>query len=151
MDRFRLTLIVLALAAWSLGAQAGPARIVKVLPHFLDQDGRASRTPSLYDRDAYQAFLRRNPSQCAGLRFDVQWRPGPPASGQLKLRVEFLGSKTARARTVEQPVRRNHWYHRWSAVDLDPEAFQQLGELIAWRATLWDGDRLLAEQKSFLW
>ena len=26
-----------------------------------------------------------------------------------------------------------------------------LGDLIAWRATLWNGEILLAEQKSFLW
>jgi hypothetical protein len=29
--------------------------------------------------------------------------------------------------------------------------YRQFGELIAWRATLWDDDKLLSEQKSFLW
>ena len=36
-------------------------------------------------------------------------------------------------------------------VSLSGEEYQKLGELSAWRATLWEGDRLLAEQKSFLW
>jgi hypothetical protein len=31
------------------------------------------------------------------------------------------------------------------------DEYKKLGELVAWRVTLWDGDKLLAEQKSFLW
>jgi hypothetical protein len=31
------------------------------------------------------------------------------------------------------------------------EDFKQLGEISAWRVTLWDGAQLLAERKSFLW
>jgi hypothetical protein len=31
------------------------------------------------------------------------------------------------------------------------EDFKSLGELTAWRVTLWDGDRQVGEQQSFLW
>ena len=39
----------------------------------------------------------------------------------------------------------------WSALALDKETYQQLGGVAAWRVTLWDGEQMLAEQKSFLW
>jgi len=52
---------------------------------------------------------------------------------------------------LDQPARRNHWYNRWSSLTLDGESCQNLGDVISWRATLWEGDNLLAEQKSFLW
>ncbi len=50
-----LSALLLA-TAWS--ATAAPAKVIKVLPHFLDQKGRHALSPSLYDRDAYQAHLR---------------------------------------------------------------------------------------------
>jgi hypothetical protein len=34
---------------------------------------------------------------------------------------------------------------------IDGENYKNFGELVAWRVTLWAGDQLLGEQKSFLW
>ena len=134
-----------------LGAEDGSAKIIKVLPHLLDHNGRYSLSPSLYERDAYQSFLRKNPEKCSGLRFDIQWKVKSVAGAQMKLRVEVRGSKEAKPLVLEQPAERNHWYNRWSSLRLDGESYQKLGEVIAWRATLWESDRLRAEQKSFLW
>jgi hypothetical protein len=33
----------------------------------------------------------------------------------------------------------------------DGDAYKQFGEVTAWRVSLWSGDQLLGEQKSFLW
>jgi len=134
-----------------LGAEDGSAKIIKVLPHLLDHDGRYSLSPSLYERDAYQSFLRKNPEKCSALRFDIQWKAKPVAGTQLKLRLEVRGSREARPLVLEQPVKRNHWYSRWSSLRLDGDGYLKLGEVLAWRATLWEGDRLLGEQRSFLW
>ena len=70
---------------------------------------------------------------------------------RLKLRIEVRGSKTTEPYVREEAARRNHWYHRWSSLVLDGESYHRLGELIAWRTTLWEGDKLLAQQRSFLW
>src|SRR5438445_2693263 len=78
------------LLAAALPASAATGRLMKVLPHFLDVDGRHTVSPSLYDRDAYQAFLRNHPEQRSGVRFDVQWKAHGTA-GPLKLRVELRG------------------------------------------------------------
>src|SRR2546427_7188198 len=80
------TLMLFGFAGSGLGA---PAKIIKVLPLFLDLEGRQSLSPSLYDRDAYQAKLRREPKERSALRFDVQWRS--KETTQLKLRAEMRG------------------------------------------------------------
>jgi len=144
-------LLLLALMAPAAAATAASARIVKVLPHLLDLKGRHSLSPSLYERDAYQAFLRGNPDKCSALRFDVKWKAQFVASTALKLRIEIRGSKEAKPFVVEQPIEPKPWYNRWTYLNLDGESYKKAGEIIAWRATLWDGDKLLTEQKSFLW
>ena len=39
----------------------------------------------------------------------------------------------------------------WSVLKLDGEQYKNFGEITAWRVTLWAGDEMLSEQKSFLW
>ena len=118
-------------AAWS--AEAATGRVIKVLPHFLDYRGRHALSPSLYERDGYQAFLRKNPTNIFGLRFDVQWRTKGSVWGAVRLKVELKG--IAQGNLPKQ-------------LELERS---ELGEVTAWRVTLWEGGQLLGEQKSFLW
>src|SRR6266567_3807500 len=94
MRWFKLLPLMLLFSAHALGTEAASGRIIKVLPHLLDRGGRHTLSPSLYERDAYQAFLRKNPGQCSGLRFDIQWKANRvardiverrPASGRTKV------------------------------------------------------------------
>jgi hypothetical protein len=150
--QFRAVATILWMTALALtAAEPVPARLIKVLPHYLDKEGRHSVSPSLYDRDAYQAFLRRNPEAQSGLRFDVQWKASTDAS--LTLRIELRGTRSGQPTTarLETSLRRKGWSSRWARVSVRDEAYREFGEMIAWRASLWDGDKLLAEQKSFLW
>jgi hypothetical protein len=130
---------------------AATAKIQKVLPHFIDREGRHSLSPSLYERDAYQAQLRQKPEMRAGLRFDVQWKGsrGVP----LVLRVELRGNHggTETTANIHHEVRGRRWFSKWSALTLTGEDYKKFGELVAWRATVWEGDQQLAEQRSFLW
>ncbi len=144
-------LIAILLASTALLAHAGGGKVLKVLPHFLDHQGRHTLSPSLFERDAYQAHLRKNPEEIGGLRFDVEWSAsGKPAN--LRLRVEARGGKAAAKPAVLETAVKAGWTGgTWAAVTLDKEAYQQLGGLAAWRVTLWDGEQMLAEQKSFLW
>jgi len=134
-------------------AAAANAKIIKVLPHHLDLQGRHALSPSLYERDAYQAILRKNPALCSGLRFDVQWKIKQAPAAELKLRAELItrhGPKEAPL-VLEQAVSAKPGRSRWSSLTLTGEAFRQAGEVVAWRVTLWERDQLRAEQKSFLW
>jgi hypothetical protein len=144
---------MLVVLMFALIANAEPARIIKVLPHFLDLKGRASLNPSLFDRDAYQAELRGASEKRSALRFDVQWKAPYYAYDGLRLRIEAKGGKGKEPKliTLEEPVTPTTLTSRWTAVTLSGEDYQNFGELISWRAMLLDGTNVVAEQKSFLW
>lgn len=148
---FILASAFLLVAANAAAASAG--RIVKVLPHYLDKQGRQSLSPSLYERDAYQAQLRQNPAECSALRFDVQWRARGLDAAQLKLRVEVRTGKgmLTKVHTLEQTGLKKGFLGNWGAITFDRAVFTESGEIIAWRVTLWKGDEQISEQKSFLW
>lgn len=139
--------LVCTLAA---GCSSTP-RVVKVLPHFTDTEGRIALNPSLYERDAYQAQLRKNPAERGGLRFDIQWRASD--TGKLKLLVDMRGALSNRVTTaqLELPLAKGGGSSRWSKVNVPAADYPKFGELVAWRVTLWSGTNLLANQKSFLW
>jgi hypothetical protein len=154
MRRFLSFGLLFLICAATFPAVAATGRVVKVLPHFLDLKGRHSLSPSLYDRDAYQAQLRLHPEQRSGIRFDVHWRAFA-ITGKLKLRAELRGTaqgNVPRQTTIETDMEAgkaggNHW----TQLPLTGEAYKNFGEVTAWRVTLWDGDQLIGEQKSFLW
>lgn len=150
---FFWTFVLCSLAA-ALPTFAATGRVMKVLPHFLDLQGRAALSPSLYDRDAYQAVLREHPEKRSGLRFDMQWKTKGAVWSDLKLRVELRGvaqGDAAKRMILERDLQATSWFSRWTSMTLSGEEYKTLGEVTAWRVTLWEGDQQLAEQKSFLW
>jgi len=134
--------------------QGATGRVVKVLPHFLDLQGRHTLSPSLYERDAYQAFLRLHPEKRSTMRFDVDWRTRGAIWEPLTLRIELRGIAEAnlpKELTIDREVHRGGWFGQWTGVALSREEYKSLGEVTAWRVTLWEGEKQLAEQRSFLW
>jgi hypothetical protein len=153
MRRRLLRLFVVALTALAFSAAAATGRINKVLPHFLDLQGHHTLTPSLYDRDAYQAQLRANPDQRSGLRFDIYWRARAEAGTRVKLRVELRSTAQGdlpSRHTLETEIKASAT-SKWTSLTLTGQDFKKFGEVTAWRVTLWDGEQLVGEQKSFLW
>lgn len=155
--RWLLLPLLWCLSAGTLTA-ATEGHIYKVLPQLLDKHGRNSTTPSLYDRDAYQAYLRLHPKEISALRFAVQWKAKSPESKPLQLKVELRGAAKNLAKVdspvglmLVQEVRQHHWFSHWASLNLSADQYKSFGEVTAWRATLWDGDQLLDEQRSFLW
>jgi hypothetical protein len=153
-----IPLLVVLLGGEALGAPEASVR--KVLPQLLDLKGRNALHPSLFDRDAYQAYLRKHPKEQSALRFYVQWTAKKAHRTGLALRVETRGIRAApgEARTgeyktlsFETPVARHGWFSDWSEVTLGGERFKTFGEVVAWRVRLLEGGRMLAEQQSFLW
>ena len=149
--------LLLALGVNKLHADSVPAgmtgRVVKVLPFFLDTNNAVATSPSLFDRDAYQAFLRKHPKNITGIRFDVFWKAHDAHSAKLTLRLELRGIGAKGMPTQLDIVRlvTPGFFHHWTSLTLNGAAYKQFGALAAWRATLWNGNRLLSEQKSFLW
>jgi len=141
---------VLILFVSALLANAQSEKIIKVLPHFLDSKGRASISPSLFDRDAYQAELRANHTNRSGLRFDVQWKASYYPSLALRIEAKGAHGKEPKLITLDQPVKHSN-FSQWTSVSLTGEDYKKFGELISWRALLVNGTNIVAEQKSFLW
>ena len=153
----RRALIWFWLVGWlaaAFCAQAATGRVVKVLPQFLDLKGRNSLSPSLYERDVYQAYLRDHTNQCSGMRFNVQWKiKGQPAA-PLKVQVELRGVAQGdfpKRLVLETPAEPHGWFSHWAVVPLVGQAYKDFGKVTAWRVTLWEGSRMLGELTSFLW
>ena len=152
MRRPFLLVLIFGLFAFHFSAAAASGKIIKVLPQFLDAKGRGSLSPSLYERDAYQAFLRGNPDKCAALAFKIEWKSKGATAP--KLRIELRGTPQGdkpKELTLEKSVARGGSFAKWAAVTLKGKDFVGFGKVTAWRTTLWDGDKFIAEQKSFLW
>lgn len=129
-------------------------RVIKVLPLFTDLQGRVALSPSLYDRDAYQVILREHPEQRSGVRYDVQWKTKGQVSSPLKLRAELRGvakGNLPKELVLEKSVEVKGRFSHWSSLLLSGADYQGLVEVSAWRVTLWEGDQLIGEEKSFLW
>jgi hypothetical protein len=133
---------------------AATGKVIKVLPQFLDAKGRHAISPSLYDRDAYQAFLRDTKTNISGMRFAIQWKASGANADPLTLRVEVRGVTNGErppSVVLEQSLKSGFWFNHWASLPLTGDEYKKIGEVTAWRATLWDGDKLIGEQKSFLW
>jgi len=139
---------LLLLGVLSTADSARPGRISKVLPHWLDLQGRHTLSPSLLERDAYQAKLLADRSLCSGIRFDIKW--ANKNNGNVKLQLELRVTDEAKPIVLEQPIKPSR-RGGWDAVTLDGDAFKAIGKIIAWRVRLLDGDIELAERRSFLW
>ena len=138
----------------ALSTFAGSGRVIKVLPHLLDKEGRHTLSPSLYERDAYQARLREHPENRSGMRFDVHWKTRGSVYGTLRVIVELRGiaeGNLPRQLVLEEKVRPSGAFSHWTTVFLRGNRYQQFGEVTAWRVSLWEDDELLGEQTSFLW
>jgi hypothetical protein len=149
-----MTILILFFLGATVSAHAASGRVIKVLPHLMDLKGHHTLSPSLYERDAYQQHLRQHPEKRSGVRVDVQWKSSGRTFGQLKLRVELRGSTQSAAavvKTLETEVKSTGWFSRWTALPLTGEEYKELGDVTAWRVTLWDDGQLLSEQTSFLW
>jgi hypothetical protein len=154
MRRLLNFLLVLAVVGLAQVAQAASGRVLKVLPHYLDLQGRHALSPSLYDRDAYQARLRQQPELRSGLRYDVQWKGRTPAGKTFRLRVELRGTARGdlpRTHVLEKEVSARTGWSRWARIPFTGEDWKQFGEVTAWRVTLLDGEQVLSQQQSFLW
>lgn len=153
MHRLLVILLLLGSLSATFASDAASGRVVKVLPLLLDLKGRDAVSPSLYDRDAYQVYLRQHTNEISAIRFDVLWKASNAKGAKLKLRVDLRGvgpGGLPRQTTLEQSVTPG-FFRRWTSLTLGGADYKNSGELVAWRATLWSDDQLLSEQKSFLW
>ena len=145
-------LTIFCLGVYSAGAATG--KVIKMLPFFLDMKGEHAPGANLYSRDTYQANLRRQPELRSGMLFDVQWKVRGTVNAPLKIKIELRGGQKDGAPqelTLETEAHPGHWFSTWTSLSLLGDDYKKFGELSSWRVTLWEGDTMIGEQKSFLW
>jgi hypothetical protein len=150
MRRWIALFLALMVASVARGEEA---KVLKVFPQFLDSEGRHTLSPSLFARDGYQFHLLQHPKERSGLRIAVQWKSKGTAGANLRMRVEMRGLRgnTMRTKTLEKSVTKNGWLSNWSEARLTGDDYTDFGELVAWRVSIWDGEKELSSQQSFLW
>jgi hypothetical protein len=153
MRRYAASFIVLGFLLSTAVTWAAEGKVCKVLPQFLDKKGRQSLSPSLYERDAYQFYLRKHPTLRTTLRVTVQYKARGLDWQKTILRAELRGLLTNSLQTItlEEPAKKTGFFGSWANFTLTGDDFKKFGELVAWRVTLWEGDKQLSEQESFLW
>ncbi|HEY1490364.1 MAG TPA: hypothetical protein VGF90_04925 [Verrucomicrobiae bacterium] len=153
MHRFLMMLFLVGSLSAAAAADASTGYIVKMLPLLLDMKGHDAQSPSLYDRDAYQVYLREHTNDVSAIHFDVLWRAVNVGEAKLKLRLELHGigpDNLPRQTTLEQSVE-PHFFRHWTSIPLASDDYKKFGNVVAWRVTLWADDRMLGKQESFLW
>ena len=153
MRALLIFLASLGLVAAAHAADAVTGKIVKVLPFFLDQQGRDATSPSLFDRDAYQAYLREHTNDVSALRFDVLWKATKSPDEKIKIQVELRGVGDGGVPKLKKLVADvvPETFRKWTAIPLAGADYKNFGAVVAWRVTLWNSGQMLGEQKSFLW
>jgi hypothetical protein len=150
----RRLFIALAILLWLAPvARAGEGSVVKVLPQLVDVHGRHALSPSLYERDAYQVRLRKDPKLRGGARLAVEWKAKKVDWSKLTLRAEMccLLEDNLHTVTMEEPAVKHGWFRTWSEFRIEGAEYKNFGQIVAWRVTLWEGDHQLGELESFLW
>src|SRR5881394_4264173 len=140
----RCLIAALVFATLCCHASAATGRVTKVLPHLLDLQGRHALSPSLYDRDAYQARLRQHRNQVSGIRFDVEWKTKGEPAAPLSVIVEMCGIVQGiepKQYVIEEKVQGGGWFNHWTKIVLGGEEYKNFGEVTAWRVTLWEGEK----------
>ena len=146
-----ITILAVFVSFASFAAVTG--EVVKVLPFLLDAHGQIAKSPSLFDRDAYQAYLREHTNEISGVRYDILWKADKSTGEKLKLRVELRGvgdAGTPKSKVLEADVVPGT-FSSWAEIKFDGDDYKNFGAIVAWRATLWNGTEQVSEQKSFLW
>jgi len=153
MRALSILLALLGLVTVTQAAEPVTGRVIKVLPFLLDQQGRNAKSPSLFDRDAYQAYLREHTNEVSAIRFDVLWTATKAPDEKLKVALELRGIGTnsvPKLQTLETNVVAGN-YRQWTDIPLAGADYKDFGTVVAWRVTLWNDSQMLGEQKSFLW
>ena len=146
-----LTVLLLFVTVASFGAVTG--EVVKVLPFYVDKQGRITKSPSLFDRDAYQAYLRAHTNQISGIRYDVLWKAGKAEGEKLTVRLDLRGpleGPLPKTKTLEAEIAPGT-SGEWTKINFNGDEYKSFGSIVAWRTTLWSGTNQVSEYKSFLW
>ena len=148
MRAFAFFFIGLIVFGWlGCGSLSREPGLIKVLPHYLDKNGRHTTGVTLIDRDLYQQELRKDPAAVHGVGYNINWR----GNAEMTVRLEVRSTKAGVVPLTLEQTATPESGGTWTLILIDVDTYKKFGQPESWRVTLWqDGDQV-AEQASFLW
>lgn len=138
----------------------------KVLFFWLDEKGQYAQHPSMFERDAYQAFLRENPEEIHGLKVAtlLAGTRSKLAKGELVLKIKGPPSLTPVEDTVyrlDLSDKQDRRLRRWIYWEVDPVSEDESSsaaedkmspdKIVAWQLTLLLDGVAVDRVQSYLW
>ena len=140
-------LLALALSAFTLGCAALAPRVLEVDSRTRLQDVDEADAKRIFGYDQASRFHYEPQDLSVDAQreeFFVRWRPATISL------VKFEYRQVAKPATVFEKTYAPHGDVA-KVFEIRGEDFRSGGSVSAWRVTLWNGDQLVAEKKSFLW
>ena len=124
-----------------------------MLPHYLDDQGRHTLSPDLFQRDAYQEYLFQNPEVVSTVRYDAFWGAFASKQGPDTVRLDLRGTRNGEPtdHSIEAAVADNRRGRKWVGVTVSPEDYAGIGRVVAWRLVASKDGQEVETARSFLW
>jgi hypothetical protein len=147
-------LLFLSSCATENTVSRGGFAILKVNRTLFDNKGYETKeVGELKEEAVYQYELRHHPELQRGARFHIKWKaPRGSAPFRLVLDVQGLTADNVSTRgTFTQDYPEHDGWAEWATMDISGKEFKRLGTIMAWRISLYKGDRVMAELPSGNW
>jgi len=104
----------------TFAADAVKGRLIKTLPLFLDLKGRDSLSPSLYDRDAYQVYLRQHPEErsASASMYCGRAKNHRPPNSKCALKLRGISTNSLPSQTTLEQETQPKFFRRWTSVKI---------------------------------
>jgi hypothetical protein len=149
---FCTLLLSLSCFTWVHGEDVDGFSVKKVNHEYIDLQGNTTGAIGSFVLKArYQKEIESTP-QVTGMRFHVMW--GAPSENPITVKLETrgvdgdTGKETRQSWIKSYPIDADRGT---TVFDITGESWKKQGKMMAWRATLLQGEQVMAERKSFLW
>ena len=131
-------------------------KVIKVNHEWIDSEGHTHAEIADFPAKAKYQKTLDDTGKHSGIRFHIHWTT-PSARlphFAVKLEVQGYDAKTQRE-TLETLLatypKNPRFKSGWSRLDIKRDTLERLGDLMAWKVTLFQNGQFVAERKSFTW
>jgi len=130
-------------------------KISKVNVEYVDAQGNTtSAIGDQVEKARYQRQLEHS-GKYSAIRYYILWKAPSTPTPDLAIKLEARGMDVESGRegveTLTKTYPQKGHFSGWAILDIQGEALKKFGRPRAWKATILQGNRSMAERKSFTW
>ena len=130
-------------------------KISKVNVEYVDAQGNTtSAIGDQVEKARYQRQLERS-GKYSAIRYYILWKAPSTPTPDLAIKLEARGmdaeSGHESVETLTKTYPQKDHFSGWATLDIQGEALKKFGRPRAWKATILQSNRAMAERKSFTW